>query len=143
MSDALAALLRTPADQIERPKAIPPGTYTGILKSHEFGRSKNKGTPQVTYQVALTGAEADVDQEKLQGVDLSKKTLRTTFYLTPEAQYRLIDLAAACDIATSGVSLGEIIDALDGTNVLLDVTERRSEDGKDIYNDVNKVHAVS
>lgn len=143
MSEALANLLRKPVDTIERPKAIPAGTYTGVIKSHEFGKSKNKGTDQVTFQIGLTGAEADVPQELLEGIDLSKKTLRSVFYLTPDSQFRLVDLGASCGLPTSGVSLGEVIDGLDGCPVMVLVSERRSDDGSTVYNDIAKIHGVA
>lgn len=129
-------LLSKPMDEIKKPPAVPVGTYTGVITAREFGESANKKTPQVTFQIKLTGATDDVDVAELEGVDFSKKTLRKIYYLTDDATYRLKDLAESCGIPTSGRSLAEPIEDLINMPVLVGVTQRASQDGTELYNDV-------
>jgi len=143
MSDSSAtdfrALLSKPTETIERPKALPVGTYLGTISKYEYGKSAQKKTPYVRYFISLTGAGEDVDPDAMEGVDLSKKQMRKDYYLTDDAQYRVKELWESCGIDGTGRSLGEILPDLVGMPVMLEVTKRNSEDGKDEFNDVGTV----
>lgn len=135
-----STLLKTPTDNIKAPKPLPAGTYRGMLTKFEFGESKQKKTPFVQFEAKVSSAEADVEPSDLEGVDLSSKTLRVTYYLTADSQFRVVDLAKSCGHQTSGRSLGEVIQDLSmNTPVLMEVTQRPSQDGETFYNDVAKV----
>lgn len=136
------SLLSKPADQIERPKPLPAGTYEGTITKYEYGKSKEKKTPYVRYFVQVNSAGEDVDPVEMDGIDLSKKQLRRDFYLTDDAEYRVKELWESCGIDGTGRSLGEILPDLIGCQVLLEVTQRNSEDGKDTYNDVGNLKGV-
>jgi len=133
------ALLAKPTDSIEKPKALPGGTYTGSVGKFEFGESKEKKTPYVRFALSLASAGEDVDQDLLTGIDLSKKSLRKDFYLTPDSEYRVLEFAQSLGHDTAGKSLGEAIALCQGGTVLIEVTQRSSTDGQEIYNDVGKV----
>lgn len=132
-------LLKKPADQVERPKPIPAGTYKGVVARQEFGQSKEKKTPYTRYHLTLTGPGDGVDPKDLDGIDLTKKQFRKDFYLTNDAEYRLLDFIASCGVNTKGRTLGELVPEPLGKDVLIDITQRNSEDGTEIYNDVGKV----
>lgn len=136
MSVDFRSLLSAPADSFEAPKALPPGSYSGRIKSHEFGESAQKKTPYVRFHLAVTNA-IDVDPSELSGIDLSKKSLRVDFYLTTDAAYRLRSFLDGCGISTKGRSLGECIPETSGASVIMEVTQRKTE--KDTYNDVKDI----
>ena len=76
------------------------------------------------------------------GVDLSKKSFRSDFYFTPDSEWRLKDFIASLGIPTAGRTFGELIPECTGREVLLDISQRNSEDGTEVYNDVKKVRGV-
>lgn len=133
------ALLSKPADSIERPKALPAGTFLGAVTKYEYGKSREKKTPYVRYTIQLHGAGPDVDPDDVTEVDFSKKTLKKDYYLTDDAEYRVKELWESCGIDGTGRSLGEILPDIVGCSVMMDVTQRNSEDGKDVFNDVGTV----
>lgn len=111
------AYLARSADEVKRPKPIPSGTYTFLVKGREFGKSSKKETPFAEYEIIPQTHEADVDVTQLDGVNLHEKSLRATFYLTKDAEYRLLDFAKACGVPTQGRKLSEIIDSCVNTYV--------------------------
>lgn len=138
------SLLSAPTDQFQKPKPLPAGTYKGIVKKHEFDQSREKKTPFVRFDIQPTEAMQDVAPDDLAGVELNKKLLRATYYLTPDASYRVVELAKSLGYQTEGRSLGEVIlDISSNSEVLLDVTQRTSTDGEEIYNDVQKVKGLT
>lgn len=136
-------LLSKPMDTVEKPKPLPAGTYNGSVQKYEFMESKEKKTPYARMHMSVHSAGADVDPDSLAGVDLSKKTLRKDFYLTDDAAYRLKDFIESCGVQTAGRTIGETIPELLNAQVLIDVTQRPSEDGSDIFNDVRSVRGVA
>jgi hypothetical protein len=138
-------LLSKPADQIEKPKPLPAGTYNGVISKFEFGESRDKKTPYVRFHFALQSAGDDVlanYADQLAKIDLAKKQLRRDFYITDDALYRLKDFAESCGQSTSGRTLNEVIPLLQNSAVLISVTQRNSDDGKDVFNDVGEVKGV-
>jgi hypothetical protein len=74
---------------------------------------------------------------------LSKKTLRVRFFITPDAEYRLKEFIASLGIPTTGRSFGETLPETISQSVMIDVTQRQSTDGQDIFNDVAKARGPS
>lgn len=138
-------LLQIPADSIKKPPTLPAGTYFGLIKGgaggkdYEFGESKEKKTPFVRYFLSLTEAGQDVDPGQLAEVDLTKKVLRKDFYLTPDSMFRLKDFIASTGVSTAGRTLQEIIPEAVGKRVIIVITQRASQDGTDLFNDVGDV----
>jgi len=136
------SLLSRPTDDIKKPLALPAGTYYAMIKGYELGESKQKKTPFVRFNFTLTGPGEDISPEDLEGVDLGKKALRTDFYLTPDSEYRLKDFIESIGIPTQGRTFFELLPECASKDVLLDVTQRNSDDGADVFNDVAKVKGV-
>ena len=133
-------LLSKSADDITKPKPVPVGTYSGVIKKYEYLESKNENkTAYVRFAVRLQAPHDDVDPSDLEGVDLTKKSLRKDFYLTEDAQYRVKEFAESCGVATSGRSLAEIIPDIVNAQVLVGNTQQSSPDGSEIYNNVNTI----
>lgn len=138
------SLLQKPADTVKKPVPLPAGTYRGIVTSREFGTSKNRGTPFVRFTVQPQFAESDIAPEDLEGVEIAKKQLRIDLYLTADAEFRVVELANSLGYQSSGRSLGELIeDIASNSPVLIDVTQRSSEDGSTIYNDIAKLRGAN
>jgi hypothetical protein len=132
----LQELLRKPAESVERPKPLPGGTYNGMISNREFGESKEKKTPYVRFMIQLVSPGNEIDPTTLEGIDLSKKKLRRDFFLTLDAEYRLVEFAESCGIDKHGRSLAELIEECLNKPVLVEVTQRPSQDGSELYNDV-------
>lgn len=137
------SLLSKPVDSIERPKAWPPGTYFGMVKGYELTESRQKKTPGVQFNFTITSAGEDISAEDLDGIELGKRPFRTTFYLTLDSEYRLKEFIASCGIPTEGRTFAELLPECQGREVVLDIQQRPSEDGTEIFNDVKSVKGVS
>jgi hypothetical protein len=134
------ALLSKPVDDIVKPKAIPTGTFVGRIDKYDLLEAKNeRKTPYVRFSIKLASPGADIDPSELDGVDLSKKTLPKDFYLTDDALHRLKSFMSSCGIDFTGRSLAETIPDFVGAEVTVYITQRTSEDGKEIYNDVKDI----
>jgi len=131
-------LLSKRVDDVKKPKPLPAGTYNGIVTAFTYGESTQKQTPYVKYTCKIHSAQDDVDEADLEGIDLSKKELNVTFYLTQDAEWRVVEFIKSCGVDTSGRALGECIPDVVQASVILAVTQRMSKDGVDTFNDVAK-----
>jgi hypothetical protein len=146
MTADFRSLLSKPMDDIVKPKPIPAGTYQGIIKAIKFDESAKKKTPFVRFTVGLQSASDDISEEDLTealaGAELQKKELSKDFYLTDTSLYRLKDFLESLGISTEGRVLAECIPEAQNAQVLIEVTHRNSEDGKDIFNDVGNLRGI-
>lgn len=133
------ALLSKNVDDVKRPVPLPAGTYQGFIGTHKFDESKNKKTPFVRFMIKLTAPGNDVDPNELDGIELGKREYGKDYYLTPDADYRVKDLAASCGISVTGRSLGEVIEDIANVPVIVEMKHRNSEDGTEIYNEIGNV----
>jgi hypothetical protein len=132
-----SSLLRAPMGESKRPEALPVGDYPGVIKSREFGKSQKKGTPYVRFQIAMTGFPDDIDPSEVEGVDLSKRTFRTDFYLTAESLYRLDDFLKSCGVASG--TLEEGIEQVIGASVICKMEQYVKEGTDETGNSLGKV----
>ena len=137
------SLLGRSLDDVKKPSPVPAGTFYGVIQRYEFGETSEKKTPFVRFHIGLTAPGDDIDPELLIGVDLSKRALRKDFFLTPDAEYRLKDALNALGINTTGRTFAETIPEVINAQVLVEVTQRPSKDGKDIFNDIGSLTAVN
>ncbi len=137
-------LLSFNTDEVERPKPLPAGHYLGVIRSHEFAMSKNKGTPFVRFLIVPESPTDDVidHNNDLASIDLSRRELRRDYYITPQSRYRLADMLDAVLGKTTGRTADERIPETTGARVIFGVTQRTSEDGQDTYNDVTSIVAA-
>jgi len=130
-------LLSKNMDESERPRPLPPGTYFGRVSKISYDVSKEKKTPYVRFLLSVTSAGDGVDEEALNGVDLSKKQLRKDFYMTQDADYRLKDFIKSCGIQVAGRSFESTLPDTMNAPVIMEVTQRAAQDGSgEFYNDV-------
>jgi len=142
-----AALLNVNVDEIKPPAALPAGTYYGSIKEHKFGESKNNKTPFVSITVKFESPGPDISTDDLDGVDVAAKQLRKDYWLTPDALYRLKDMAKSVleptGIQVDGRKLDEIIPELNNMPVMVEVTQRPGETPEDpMRNDIKTITGV-
>lgn len=104
-----AQLLDTQASSAERPKPKPEGDYTLLVTGHEMVESQKKGTPGVQFSFKYVMAHDNVDQAALADVDLSKGSLRDTFWLTDDSMYRLSEFIKKCGVDAGERTFGELL----------------------------------
>jgi len=117
-----SSLLSKPTDEIKKPKPLPEGTYQVLCTKYEFREAntpndkENPKKPVVTLSLRYQEAMEDVDEadldDALQGEDITQKSTNYDLWLTPDAQYRVVDLCKSAGIPVEGTTLGEIIPEL-------------------------------
>lgn len=137
--------LSKPMAEMKKAPTLPGGTYKGVIISQEFGESSKKKTPYCRYNVRLLQAMDDVDASRLaddgngKPIDIQKKSFRSDFYLTDEAEYRLVEFLKTCGVEVGGGrSLGEgIPDALNAP-VIVNLSEELGEGGS-MFNQIKEI----
>ncbi len=117
-SPNFAALLSKPADQVEKPKPLPQGTYTFQVLKYGYGQTTGeKKTDFVEFTCGVSAAGADIDPTELEAAggitraDGSMKTQDLTFYVTEAALYRLTEfLIEHLGITETGASTQQLIE---------------------------------
>jgi hypothetical protein len=134
------SILDTPAGEIERPKPLPAGTYDAIVKGlPEFGESSQKKTPFCRFTYAIQAAGEDVDEEELQAIGgLDGKTIRDTYYTTPDAIFRLTETMERMGVDPEGKTVRQMIDETPNSSIRLVIGHRSSEDGQQIFAEVKR-----
>src|SRR5712664_4063770 len=99
-------ILDRPSSDVERPKTLPAGSYTCIVKGlPRHDKSTKKQTPFVEFTLAVQSAGEDVDEEDLKAWmtkpdgssrALTDATIRATYYTTEDSLYRLKDFLDHC-----------------------------------------------
>jgi len=143
-ASSFESILDTPAADIERPKPLPIGTYTAVIKGlYEEGVSSQKKTPFVQFTFALTSAGEDVDTDELEAIggitDKFLKNNSTCFYLTPDALWRLTDfLESACAIDLSDKTVRQALGDTPNTEVRLVIIHEANQSGDQKFASVKK-----
>lgn len=136
------SILDTPAAAIERPKPLPAGTYDAVVKGlYEEGQSSQKKTPFVRFTYALQAAGEDVDEEELTDMGgLTDKTIKDTYYTTPDALFRLTDALAnmGLDTDADGVTVRQLLSETPNCPIRVVIGHRASEDGQQIFAEVKR-----
>jgi hypothetical protein len=154
MSPATAAqtsfesILDMPATDVERPKPLPAGTYDAIVKGfYEEGLSSQKKTPYVRFTYAMQAAGEDVDEEELAAIltddqgnvhSLGEKTIKDTYYTTPDALFRLTDTLENMGIDLEGKSVRAALSDTPNCSIKVVISHRASEDGQQIFAEVKR-----
>lgn len=141
-------LLTVQVDSVERPKSFPVGNYEAIIAGHEMGKSSQKETPYVRFNVKLVGPSEDVDEDLFEaagGMEAlrERRPIPLTFYLTKDALYRLREfLENGLQLSCSGKNFDEVIP--DSTNVALSVhvAHRAGQKEGEFYMDLDDYMAA-
>lgn len=138
-------LLDKPSSEIEKPKPLPQGTYTCVVKGlPKFDKSSKKQTEFVEFSLQPLAAGDDVDQDDLQAMGgFANKTIRATYYITEDALWRLKKFLDDCGIEEEAdESLRQRIERTPGTQVAAFLKHQASEDGQSVYAQLASTAAV-
>lgn len=147
------SILDTPVADVERPQPMPAGTYDCIVKGlYEEGQSAQKKTPFVRFTYTFQSALDDVDEDELATILTSKdgtrhsiteKTIKDTYYTTPDALFRLTDTLERMgieDLETKSVR--QALSETPNCPIRIVISHRASEDGQQIFAEVKATMPV-
>lgn len=141
------SILDTPTAAVERPKPMPAGTYDCIVRGlYEEGQSSQKKTPFVRFTYAFQSALDDVDEDELNEIltakdgsraSLSDKTIKDTYYTTPEALFRLTDTLERMSIDDiESKTIRQALSETPNCSIRVVIGHRASEDGTQVFAEV-------
>lgn len=126
------SLLGKRLDDVEAPALLPQGSYIMTVAGYRTGESAKKKTPYVEFDLKISSAMDDVDQEELAKVkNLQDKTLKTQFYLNEDALFRLKDFCKKTGVPTEGKSFTEILSEIAGAQLIGIVNHRVNPENTD------------
>jgi hypothetical protein len=143
MAVDFSQLLRQQAGKAERPKALPIGEYPGMVRGWEPGNANRNQTPYVRFSIVLTGWPDSVNFEDRGEVDVTKRTLRRDFFLTPESFYRLDLFIKSCGVEPRERSYEEVLPELVGQPVVVSVGHYINNSTGEIGNNVGDVVGIN
>lgn len=113
------------------PPVYPIGNYLMKIGEYKLGESKQKKTFYAEYEMFVLEPKSGVDLEafSMAGIDLSKRKLRATFYLTEDAVYRFKEFAEKAGVDPDGLPLKQALSECQGKQIIGYVTQDPS--GKD------------
>ncbi len=148
-----STLLRQPAGQAPKPKALVPGDYPAVVKKFEVLPAPEGKDYSAIIRLHLglmdwpaTASEDDKLQPKADGstmpIDLSKRQLRKDFY--DSAMWRFDDFIKSCGIAIGSQTYEEILPQLVGAQATAQVQQYLNQKNNDLGNQVGdlKGHSV-
>jgi hypothetical protein len=145
MAVDFSKILQKQAEEIEKPKPLPIGSYIcNNPKLPEFkGVGKNE-TPCAEFSLVIIAPSDDVDPADLKAYgDWKGKTIRHRMFLTEGTEFRTKEeLKDAFQVDEAGKNLGQMFNETINRQVLVTVKHRPSEDGTDIFMEVEKLAAV-
>ena len=146
MSDVnFTDLLNTPIDQIERPKALPVGTYICLIDGmYEVGKAGKNNTNYIDFNFRPLQAMADVNQQQLEEAlgerTLSDKRFRYRIFVTKDSLWKLKEfLIDHLGLAKKGVP--EMLPETPGKQLAVYIGHQTSPDGI-VFNQVGKTANV-
>lgn len=144
------SILDTETSAVERPRPMPAGTYDVIVKGmYETGESSQKKTPFVRFTYGFVAAGEDVDEEELKDIltnkegavtPLTEKTIKDTYYTTPDALFRLTDVLTnmGLDMEADGLTIRNALAETPNCSLRIQVGHRASDDGEQIFAEVKR-----
>jgi len=138
------SLLDKRADDIKRPPVLPPGTYFGRLGKRTFEEIGKNKTPAVRWPVAITSAHESIDPSLLEGIDLTKRQFRHAFFVTPDAEWRLVEFLTSLGIAKEGRTTGEMVEDSEGKEVVLELLVKPNQNNpEETFNEIKTIKGVN
>ena len=134
-----STLLRKLAGEAKKPPTMPAGDYPAVIKAFETGDNNKNKTPYVRFQLGFQGFPPDVEQEDIDGIDLSKRQMRADYYLTEDAMWRLDELLRTMGLDMTGKSYEEILREAVGQEITAVVVQGLNQQTNEIYASVSKV----
>lgn len=145
MAVDFSKILQKQANEIEKPKPLPIGSYVAVnQKLPDFkGVGKNE-TPAAEFALVVLAPMDDVDPEHLAAYgDVKGKSVRHRMFLTEGTEYRTKEeLVNAFGIEEAGKNLGQMFNETINKQVIVKIRHRPNDDGTDIYAEVESLAAV-
>lgn len=146
----ISDILNRPAEDVEAPKPLPPGSYNCVVKGlPEQGASSRKKTDYLRFTFQITSAGEDVDPEALEEFETAKdgskapvsgRLITSDYYLTDNALFMLTDMLSAIGIDFSGgKSISTAVDETPNMECVVFINHEPSQDGKRFFARVGKV----
>ncbi len=146
----ISDILNRPAEDVEAPKPLPPGSYNCVIKGlPEQGESSKKKTAFLRFTFSITSTREDVDAEALEEFltakdgtkgDIRGRMVTSDYYLTDNALFMLTDMLAAIGIDFSGgKSISTAVDETPNMECVVFINHEPSTDGKRFFARVGKV----
>ncbi len=132
-------LLNVQVQTAERPKSFPIGDYNAIVTGYEFGKSRNKETPYVQFNVTLLGPLESVDDELFEdagGMEAlnARKPLRHIFYITPGALFILRKfMENSLDLNCDGRTFDEVIPEATNVPLVANIKHDAGQEPGEVY----------
>lgn len=138
-----SSILDKNADEIERPKPLPQGTYLCVVDGQPTqGKSAKKQTDFIEFNLKPMQALDDVNEEALTASltsgdgsvkALADKRIRATYYDTPDAGWRLVKFLRDCGLETKGKKVSRLVSEAQNCQVLAYIKHVPSDDGTAIF----------
>ena len=135
---SFSSILDKPSSEIERPKPAPVGTYTVLIQGQpRFDKSSKKQTPFVEFALQYLAAGEDVDEDSLTdwlaGKKLKDMSIKSTYYLTDSAAWRLVEFLDHCGAGDEDMTPRQRIAETPGKQVVISIGHEASDDGTAIF----------
>lgn len=141
------SILDTAADAVERPKPPPAGTFDCIVKGlYEEGQSTQKKTPFVRFTYVFQSALEDVNEDEmaewLGDSKLSERSIKDTYYTTPDALFRLTEAMEAMGIDLTGKTVRAGLAETPNCSLRVVVSHRTPDGSDQVFAEVKRVMAA-
>lgn len=151
----ISDILNRPAEDVEAPKPLPPGSYNCIVKGlPEQGESSKKKTPYLRFSYQITAIRDDVDADAIAEYEAADKNgvstgivgkiVTSDYYLTNDALFMLTDMLTALGIDfEGGKSVSAAIDESPNSECVVFIKHEPSTDGRRFFARVGKVVSLA
>lgn len=144
MAVDFSKILQKQATEIEKPKPLPVGTYLcnnpQLPKFVAVGKNE---TPCAEFGLVILAPQDDVDPEGLSAYgDVRGKNIRHRMFLTEGTEYRTKEELKNAFGADENGTLGQMFNETINRQVLVTVKHRPSDDGTEMYHEVEKLAAA-
>ncbi len=141
-------LANSKAGEAKKPKALPEGNYTAIIKSWSFEPAPpgkeyesivrfNLGLMDWADGVSDADKQQDMGNGQFKPIDISKRQMRRDFY--DNVLYRLDDFIKSCGVDMNGRTYQEVLPELVGKRVVAQVKQYLNERTSEIGNNIGDV----
>lgn len=133
------------AGEAKKPKALPEGNYTGIIKGWSFEPAPtgkdysaivrfNLGMIDWPSDASDSDKSQDMGNGEFKPIDLTKRQMRRDFY--DNVLYRLDDFIRSCGVDMNGQKYEEVLPQLVGKRVVVQIKQYLNERTSEIGNNV-------
>jgi len=145
MAVDFSKILGKQAEAIEKPKPLPIGTYLCTNpKLPEFLGIGKAETPAAVFKYLIIAPQEDVDPDELKDFgDWKGKTIKHNMFLSEASEFRTKEtICEVYGIDEAGKTLGQIFNETINKQLLVTVKHRPSDDGTEMFTDVEKLAAA-